>query len=194
MMMTPEDSLAWIESRRSVFPKEFNGDPVSKEEVHALLEAARWAPTHKVTEPWSFQVFMGEPKNELAKTQIQGLYNAKGKNDDTEMKAKKFTMIADRSSAVIAIVLRRDPLMRVPRYEEEWAVAAAVQNIHLHAHALEIGMYWSTGASKGRPEVDALLGLDEHDLHMGWIYVGRYAGLKTLSKDRKSVEDYVTWK
>ncbi len=194
MKMTPEDSLTWIKSRRSVFPKEFNEDPVSREEVHALLEVARWAPTHKVTEPWRFQVFMGEAKSALAKTQIQGLYNAKGKNDDTEMKAKKFAMIAERSSAVIAIVLHRDPLMRVPRYEEEWAVAAAVQNIHLHAQSLEIGMYWSTGASKGSPEVDALLGLEGEDLHMGWIYLGKYAGLKSLHKERKVSEDYVTWR
>jgi len=39
---------------------------VSKTEIKQMLEAAKWAPTHKLTEPWRFSVIMNqENKQEL---------------------------------------------------------------------------------------------------------------------------------
>ncbi len=41
-----------IKARRTITPKDFNGNEVTKEEIKDILEAANWAPTHKKTEPW----------------------------------------------------------------------------------------------------------------------------------------------
>ena len=56
---SPEETLHLIKSRRSVMPKDFNGESVSREEVEQLLEAANWAPTHGRTEPWRYVVIQG---------------------------------------------------------------------------------------------------------------------------------------
>jgi len=41
-----------IKSRRTITPKDFNGNEVTQDEMRDVLEAANWAPTHKKTEPW----------------------------------------------------------------------------------------------------------------------------------------------
>ncbi len=41
-----------IKARRTITPKDFNGNEVTQEELKDILEAANWAPTHKKTEPW----------------------------------------------------------------------------------------------------------------------------------------------
>ena len=43
-----------IEARRSIYPKDYTGEPVEDHLITRLLEAARWAPTHGKTEPWRY--------------------------------------------------------------------------------------------------------------------------------------------
>ena len=194
MTWSKEESYDWIRSRRSVFPKEFEEERVPREEVEELLSVARWAPTHKQTEPWRFVVFMDDAKDLMAEVQATAFLQTHGETEETLAKAAKFRFIAERSSAVVAVVMRRDPQRRLPVYEEEWAVACAVQNVHLHARSLKIGMYWSTGAARGIDAVTQHVGLGEDDVHMGWLYIGRYAGQKYLAKERLTVDAYVTWR
>ena len=48
-----------IASRRSVFQQQYSGEQVNDAIVHQILKNANWAPTHKLTEPWRFNVFTG---------------------------------------------------------------------------------------------------------------------------------------
>jgi len=194
MRLKQEESIRWIASRRSVFPKEFEEGSVSMTEIKLLLEAAKWAPTHKLTEPWRFSVIISvEKKNELISLQQEALLTEKGRSEMAMAKATKFRMIGEKSSAVIAIIMKRDPQERLPVNEELWSVACAVQNIHLHASSLNIGGYWSTGAMTNHPSIRKFLNLGEKDIHMGWFYLGRYTKEKTLIKSRLNQEEYVAW-
>jgi len=56
-----------IKNRRAVFPAQYNGQPITKEEILTILESANWAPTHKRTEPWRFKVFHGVSQVALGK-------------------------------------------------------------------------------------------------------------------------------
>merc|ERR1712198_669839 len=58
-MLSPESTLSLIKARRSVTPKDLSGEPLSKEQVELVLEAANWAPSHNGTEPWRFTVLEG---------------------------------------------------------------------------------------------------------------------------------------
>jgi hypothetical protein len=49
--------LELIQRRRSIFPKQYSSKPVARKILEEMLEAARWAPTHRLTEPWEFIVF-----------------------------------------------------------------------------------------------------------------------------------------
>jgi nitroreductase len=52
------------------------------------------------------------------------------------------------------------------------AVAAAIQNMFLAAHALGYGAMWKTGAAAYAPSVKALLGFAPEDHIVGYLYLG----------------------
>lgn len=60
-----EHVAALIKKRRSIFPRDFNGQKVECEHIEAMLEAANWAPTHNLTEPWRFVVIEGDSKEQF---------------------------------------------------------------------------------------------------------------------------------
>ena len=47
------DVIEAIRTRRTV--KAFRPDPVPREQLERILGAARWAPNHRLTQPWRFR-------------------------------------------------------------------------------------------------------------------------------------------
>src|SRR5687767_12071401 len=75
-----------IRTRRSLKPEKFiKGKIVPDEVIHQILENARWAPTHGLTQPWEFVVFSGEGIVRLARFQ-QELYKKNAGEYFTEAK------------------------------------------------------------------------------------------------------------
>ena len=63
-----------IRNRRTIKPANMDAEkPVSVELLENLLENATWAPTHGMTEPWFFQVYQNDTRQQLA-TKLQALY------------------------------------------------------------------------------------------------------------------------
>lgn len=193
MKLSFHDSRKFLEQRRSVYPKSFELGHVSKEELVKLLEVAQFAPNHKNTQPWHFVVYRGSALADLLEKQTEFIFQQKGENDETKLKAQKMKSKGDKSSAIIAVIMKRDVQQRVPAFEEEWAVACAVQNILLHAASLNIGAYWSTGNTDSLP-MREVLNLKENDRHMGWLFVGKYSGEIPFRKERKTVAEFTEWK
>ena len=54
-----------IKDRRTIYPETYSDRKVHKEQIELLLNNALWAPTHGMTQPWRFKVFMDAPKKEL---------------------------------------------------------------------------------------------------------------------------------
>ena len=54
-----------IESRRSIYPPSFTGETITQETISNILNCARWAPTHRKTEPWRFKIYAGAAKDSL---------------------------------------------------------------------------------------------------------------------------------
>jgi len=152
-----------IRNRRSIYPKHFNTRKVHKEIIETLIENARWAPTHGLTQPWSFKVFMDKGLNKL------GEFHAKTYKMKTPanlfLKKKYDKLIANpmQSSAAIAICMKRQETEKIPEIEEIAAVACAVQNMHLTATAYGIGACWVTGGATYSDEMKAFLGLTVKD-------------------------------
>ena len=46
-----------IESRRSIFPKDYTGEEIEQEILDEILRSATFAPNHKRTKPWRFKIF-----------------------------------------------------------------------------------------------------------------------------------------
>lgn len=191
MHLSQQQSHDWIASRRSVYPKMFTNNDVSKDEVMALLDVAKWAPTHKLTQPWNFKVFMHGGKMRLADQLGLFLKEEKGETELTKAKSEKMRMNVSQSGAVVAIVMKRDVEQRVPQIEEICAVACAVQNIAIHARSMGLGGYWSTGACTNYPSTRNLLELNPNDLHLGWYFLGKCDGEQKAPLNRKISEEFV---
>ncbi len=187
---TPERISALIRRRRSVYPKMYNDRPVPEEIVREVLENANWAPTHKLTEPWRFQVFRGAALRRLGEY-MAGRYQEKTPEAQfSDVAYKKMLNNPQRAGVVIAVCMQRDPEGRVPEWEEIAAVACAVQNMWLTCTAYGIGSYWST------PSVilsaDEWLGLRPAERCLGLFYMGYFDPVELPAK-RGPVDDKTIW-
>lgn len=161
-----------IKKRRSVFPPQYNGQPISKQTIERILEAANWAPNHKHTEPWRFKVIQGESKEALGK-----FLSKKYEETDPrpkQMKIKKLQENPNNSAAVVAICMQRDPKQSLPEWEEIAAVSMAVQNMWLCCTEMGIGSYWSSpGLIKFMNE---FFTMEEGEICLGFFYMGYFDG------------------
>lgn len=191
--MTPENTLELIKKRRSIYPVTFDGTKVSEEAIDMLLEAANWAPTHGMTEPWRFTVFSGDGLKALATFQSE-LYKKNVAADVFDEKV--FTKLQQNPlmcSHVISIGMKRQEIEKIPENEEIASVACAVQNMHLMATSLGIGAYWGSGGITYMENAKPYFGLGEKDKLLGFFFIGNPKGFWPISK-RKPIDLKVTRK
>lgn len=181
-----------IKNRRATPPRLLAKKEVSKETIEILLENANWAPNHKKTEPWRFQVYTGDSKLELAEKceTILREKKAEGFEIATE-KIKKFTTNLKNVPVVIAIILQVDSAQRLPEWEEVAAVSMAVQNMWLTATEMGLGAFWATPAFSGL--FNNLLGIEEGQKMLGFFFVGEIL-MDFPSPGRGDISQKVEWK
>lgn len=157
-----------IESRRSIFPKDYSGEDIPQEVLEEILNAANFAPNHKRTKPWRFKVFKNDEKQNLAK-EIQRIY--KETTPEHLFLEKKYLDFEDKiskSNAIITISVNFSGL--VPEWEEIAATAMAVQNMHLTCAANNVGAYWGTPGMKDY--LGEFLHLEENQKCYGLFFMG----------------------
>jgi nitroreductase len=134
--------------------------------INKLLEAAVRAPTHHLTQPWRFVVLAGEARERLGKAWAEGVARA-GKDPEGVM-AK-----ALRAPVIVSVIERpKAHLPKVVEIEEHYATGAAMQNLLLAAHDLGLGAMLRTGPAVTMPEVRRELGVQDHELIAGFVYLG----------------------
>ena len=106
--------------------KAFAPEPVPREELEELLELARWAPNHHLTNPWRFRV--------LGPRALARLKAAAGPEAATKL--DRAPTLGGRHGAALA-----DP---VQDEEDLCAAACATYAILLGAHARGLAGYWRT--------------------------------------------------
>lgn len=133
-----------IANRRSVFPQFFTDQLVPPASLHAILEAANQAPSHRKTEPWRYRVYQKQGKGVLL-GEMKMLYEARNGEDSWDDKLeKKFSKKIGQSPVVLVIFLHRDPEESVPEWEEIAAVGCSVQNLWTSLDQYGLGGYWSS--------------------------------------------------
>ncbi|TVP49986.1 MAG: nitroreductase [Mongoliibacter sp.] len=184
-----------IRGRRSMFVAQFKeNDPVSDTIIQEMLENANWAPTHKLTEPWSFTVFSGAGLQKFADFQSERYRERATKNGNfVEATYNKLKENPLKASHIIAIKMKRDLKANLPVMEEIAAVSMAVQNMYLTASAHGLAAYWGTGGPTFWPEAKEWFGLEEEDMLMGFFYVAKPATERWPLGRRKSIEEKVDW-
>src|SRR5215831_12182432 len=98
-----EDALTAIRTRRAV--KEYLSTEIPRDWIEELLDAAHWAPNHKLTHPWRFHVFTGEGRERLVSARQAAVrWSAEKKGEQVSEEALKFARAKCYSSPVVIIV------------------------------------------------------------------------------------------
>ena len=137
MSTNPADRLRQLRQTRQV--REFTAEPVEKEALDAIADAARWSGSSSNTQPWRF-IVITEPST-LRAIHAAGLPQTRGMATAT---------------AAVAIVLPADPSRAVHDAYDDGRVA---ERILVAARILDIGAGISWIRSDVRPAIATLLGL-----------------------------------
>ncbi|PTX51488.1 nitroreductase [Melghirimyces profundicolus] len=181
-----------IRTRRSV--GKVSEDMPDLHLVEKVLEAARWAPNHHMTQPWKFYVLLGKARNRLgevlAEIQGEGM-----REEEKSLSAERLERARNkplRVPVVIAVAVTPSMDPKVEEIEEICAVAAGVQNALLTAHALGLGAIWRTGKPTYHPRMKEFFHLGERDHLLGFLYVG-YPSILPKERKRAPLKYKVEW-
>ena len=181
------DTLDAIHRRTSV--RRFRPDPVPRELVARLLDAAVRAPNHKLTEPWRFTILTGDARGRLA--DLRAAHRLKRYEDPTSDEARTAAEKVRRDTAetpafiVVQCAVSNDEIQR----EEDYAaVMMATANLLLAAQSLGLGTYLKTGGIMRDPGVAALAGLEDGYRVVGIVSLGYPAGEEPPRRRRPAAE------
>lgn len=186
------DTSTLLLDRRSISPEKYSGRRVHRELVEQVLQHGTWAPNHGLTQPWRFRVFMDGAAERLM-GQLSDAYRAHAGEAAMDSKAEKIRLRGQRCNAIVALGLAHDSAGRFPLWEDEAALAAAVQNMYLMCTAHGIGGFWSTPKFLSHSTARAALGHADGVAGMGLFYMGYPEGEWPNKGHRKPLEYVSEW-
>ena len=150
------DVEAAVRTRRT--HKAYRPEPVDPETLDELLDLARWAPNHHLTDPWRFRV-LGPAARERLKAAADEAKPGSG--------AK-----LDRAPTLVVVSAEQtgDP---VQDREDVLATGVAAYIVLLAAHARGLAGYWRTLGILDEPSGRAAVGLGAGEVAVGLIHLGR---------------------
>ena len=161
-----------IRSRRT--HKVYGREPVDRETLEELLDLARWAPNHNLTNPWRFRV--------VGPRALERLKEAAGPEAATKL---------DRAPTLVvcSAALSGDP---VQDEEDLHATACAAYIVLLAAHARGLAGYWRTPEVLRTDEGRGAVGLPENERFVSLIHLG-YSVQEQRPPERAPVGETVTF-
>jgi nitroreductase len=187
------DLITAIESRRSC--RNFKNTPLEEEKLLSILQAGGWAPSVMNLQPWRFFVIknpeLKQKLKESCEELAQSIFLASGWKWLSKF-SFDFLIQAPVLIAVAASPKDTGADQFIPGRGTGYAFSccAAIQNMMLVAHALEVGTLWfslyDTGPAK------EILGIPS-ELDLVSIVVAGYATEPPKKVGRKSVSELTTF-
>ena len=132
------DTLTAIKTRRSV--KEYLDTEIPREWIEELLDAAHWAPNHKLTHPWRFHVFTGKGRERLVEArQASVRWAAEKKGQPASEDDLNFARAKCFSSPAVIIVSMVGDDNKIVDQENYAACWCAIENLLVAATARGLG-------------------------------------------------------
>jgi nitroreductase len=154
--------------------KAYAPEPVERELLDELLELARWAPNHHLTNPWRFRV--------VGPAALANLKQAAGPEAASKL---------DRApTLVVASVVQNGD--QVQDEEDLLAAACATYIVLLGAHARGLVGYWRTPGVLRTPEGRAAVGLPDNERFVALIHLG-HPRQEQAPPERAPSGEYVTY-
>ncbi len=158
---------------------------VPRELLNDAIEAAIWAPNHRLTEPWHFYV-LGKESIARCLDLCRTIVSATKGDKAAEFKRERWS----EKPGWLVVTCRRseDQLLQQEDYA---ACCAAIQNLMLYLWKAGVGCKWSTGAIVRDDRINEIVGFTgSEEFVVGLLWYG-YPKL-TPTQSRKALSDVLT--
>ncbi len=153
--------------RRSI--RKYTDEPISNDDLTAILEAGQWAPSGLNNQPWRFMVIKNnDPRH------------------DKLAECTKYAHIVRASQACIAIMLEKDAMYS--EMKDHQGAGACIQNMLLATHALGLGAVWLGQIVNDQAASLGALGLNEDEYELQAVLALGHPDQKGSSK-RKDLSE-----
>lgn len=164
-----------IRSRRTCYQfKDKTQYPVDRDKLEKCLNAALYAPNHKLTQPWRFWVLGEQYKTKVAHIYADNRATKKNTPEDDcyqcfyDLAIEKFAKIP-----TVILVGQQKSANPLTSKEDYAACSCAIQNFQLMAWQQHIGVQWSTGPIINDERTFAALGINAEEIELiGALYIG----------------------
>jgi len=162
---SPDDVLALIRSRRTI--QLFKPTQVNREIILDAIDAARWAPNHRLTQPWRFYILGSETKAAIVELNADLTLRKRG---EAAAQIKRDRWAAIPGWLIVTCKTSDDPI----RAREDFAACAcAVQNLMLYLWSAGVATKWTTGDVTREPEFFEVLQIDPAEESLvGMVWYG----------------------
>lgn len=141
--------------------------PVPDELVQEAIEAATWAPNHRVTEPWRFYL-VGDETKQRCLDLCRDIVAAKKGEEAADFKRESWS---EKPGWLVVTCQHSDD--ELLEREDYAACSAAVQNFMLYLWKAGVGSKWTSGDITRDPRFFDLIGIDESEAFVvGLIWFG----------------------
>ena len=164
------DSLPFLQQRRSVSPGRLSEPGPGPEDLERLLTIASRVPDHGRLFPWRFVVIEGEARHRLGAV-VESAHRADQPGADDETLARERGRFA-RAPLVIAVVSRAKPHVKIPDWEQVLSAGAVCMNLLHGAQALGYGASWITEWYAFDRRILDALGLAPSERIAGFVHIG----------------------
>ena len=141
-----------IRARRT--HKQYGSEPVSEEVVRDLVELARWAPNHKLTNQWRFRLLGPETRARI---------------DQLVPEAEVMKLRRAPTLVLVTAARSEDPVLAA---EDVLATGAAAYALLLCATSRGLGSYWRTPSCFREPPIRDVLGLADNEVVVALVHLG----------------------
>lgn len=145
-----------IYGRRSAW--KFSGEPVDRMAIERMLDAAVWAPNHRLTEPWRFFVLEQGSAARAAAAELAGQFQGERTGDARRAEAARQKVLEPPVVIYVYAVPGPDEATTKENYA---SVCIAAHNIALAGAAEGLAVTWETGGATRHPGLKALLGAED---------------------------------
>lgn len=175
-----------IRERKTTYASSYSDKRIPFEVLEEIITNALWAPTHKMTQPWRFELLTGTHHEDLGKYMLDFYKKSLSKDQFPESRYQT-TLEYPKNATMLVIVFRRSERIEIPEWEEIAAISCAVQNMWLTCTALDIGCYWDTAIATIQ-YCDTILDLKPNEKCLGIFYMGYISDtLEKGNRKRKSL-------
>lgn len=148
--------------------------PVEQNKLQKCLQAAIYAPNHKLTQPWRFWVLGEQMKAKLAHVYADNRASKKSVSDEDTYQCF-YDKAIEKFDKIPQVILMGQTLSDNPVVlkEDYAACSCAIQNFQLMAWQQKIGVQWSTGPILTDERTFQLLDIDPQQVELiGALYIG----------------------